>query len=95
MDGIIFSYLEDYLMIDLEKDISEQVSTISHEFIILLKENGVLNQFLRNFITNFICSKVDLKINFEDINKDFCTKNKIKDEENLLKFLSLKGISFI
>ena len=93
MDGIIFSYLEDYLMLELEKYITEKVSNISNEFIILLKENGLLNQFLKNFITNIICSKVDLKINFEELNKDFCIKNKIKNEENLLKFLSLKGIS--
>ena len=80
-------------MIDLEKDITEKVNSISNEFIALLKENGVLNQFLRNFITNLICSKFDLKINFEEINKDFCIKNKIKDEKNLLKFLSLTGSS--
>ena len=93
MDGIIFSYSEDYLMVDLEKDITEKVSNISNEFIILLKENGLLNQFLKSFITNIICSKVDLKINFEEINKDFCIKNKIIDEKNLLKFLSLKGMT--
>ena len=61
-------------MIDLEKEITEKVSNISNEFITLLRENGLLNQFLRNFITNIICSMVDLKINFEDINKDFCKK---------------------
>ena len=80
-------------MVDLEKDITEKVSNISNEFIILLKENGLLNQFLKSFITNIICSKVDLKINFEEINKDFCIKNKIIDEKNLLKFLSLKGMT--
>tara|TARA_B100000212_G_scaffold336327_1_gene309497 strand:+ start:1950 stop:2693 length:744 start_codon:yes stop_codon:yes gene_type:complete len=80
-------------MIDLEKDITEKVNSISNEFIVLLRENGLLNQFLRNFITNLICSKFDLKINFEEINKDFCIKNKITDEKNLLKFLSLKGLS--
>ena len=31
--------------------------------------------------------------NFEETNKDFCIKNKITNQENLLKFLSLKGIS--
>ncbi len=80
-------------MIDLEKDIIEEVGNISKEFIILLKENGLLNQFLKNFISNIICSKVDLKINFEEINKDFCIKNKIKDENDLFKFLALKGMS--
>ena len=80
-------------MVDLEKDITEKVNDLSDEFIKLLKENGLLNQFLRNFITNIICSKVDLKINFEEINKDFCIRNKIIDEKNLLKFLSLKGMT--
>ena len=47
-------------MIDLEKDITEKISGISNEFVILLKENGLLNQFFKNFITNIICSKVDL-----------------------------------
>ena len=82
-----------FLMIDLEKEITEKVSNISNEFITLLRENGLLNQFLRNFITNIICSMVDLKINFEDINKDFCKKNKLKDEKDLFKFLSMKGMS--
>ena len=80
-------------MIDLEKDITEKVNSLSNDFIVLLKENGLLNQFLKNFITNLICSKFDLKINFEEINKDFCIKNKIKDEKNLLKFLTLQGLS--
>ena len=53
-------------MIDLEKDITEKVNSISNEFIVLLRENGLLNQFLRNFITNLICSKFDLKINFDE-----------------------------
>ena len=90
---MIASYSEDYLMIDLEKDITEKVSDLSDEFINLLRENGLLNKFLKNFITNIICSKVDLKINYEEINKDFCKKNKIIDEKNLLKFLSLKGMN--
>ena len=85
--------LEDYLMVDLEKNIEEKVSNLSNEFINLLKENGVLFQFLRNFITNYICSKVDLKINIESINKEFCKKNNITDEKNLLQSLSLKGMT--
>ena len=80
-------------MVDLEADITEKVNDLSNEFINLLRENGLLNKFLRNFITNIICSKVDLKINFEEINKDFCIRNKIIDEKNLLKFLSLKGMT--
>ena len=80
-------------MIDLEKEITEKVSNISNEFINLLKENGLLNHFLKNFITNIICSKIELNINFEEINKDFCIKNKISDDKDLLRFLSLKGMS--
>ena len=80
-------------MVDLETDITEKVSDLSKEFINLLRENGLLNQFLRNFIKNIICSKVDLEFNFDEINKDFCIKNKIIDEKNLLKFLSLKGMT--
>ena len=80
-------------MIDLENVIEEKLNNLSDEFINLLRENNLLNQFLRNFITNIICSKVDLKINIEEINKDFCAKNKIIDEKDLAKFLSIKGIS--
>ena len=80
-------------MVDFEKEITEKVSDLSSEFINLLRENGLLNKFLRNFIINIICSKVDLKINYEEKNKDFCKKNKIIDEKNLLKFLSLKGMN--
>tara|TARA_Y200000002_G_scaffold335194_1_gene302601 strand:+ start:619 stop:1362 length:744 start_codon:yes stop_codon:yes gene_type:complete len=80
-------------MVDLEKIIEEKISNLSNEFINLIKTNGLLYQFLRNFITNIICSKVDLKINIDEINKDFCMKNKIADEKNLLKFLSIKGMT--
>tara|TARA_B100001093_G_scaffold262954_1_gene251396 strand:+ start:382 stop:1122 length:741 start_codon:yes stop_codon:yes gene_type:complete len=80
-------------MVDLEKDIEEKISNLSNEFINLIKENGLLYQFLRNFIINIICSKVDSKINIEEINKDFCKKNKIADEKKLLEFLSYKGMT--
>ncbi len=80
-------------MVDLEKDIEEKVNHISNEFIFLLRKNFLLNQFLKNFITNIICSKVDLKINFDEINQDFCRKNNIVDEKNLLNFLNLKGMT--
>ena len=41
-------------MVDLEKDITEKVSDLSDEFINLLRENGLLNKFLKKFITNII-----------------------------------------
>ena len=62
-------------MVDLEKDIEEKLNNLSDEFINLLRKNNLLNQFLRNFITNIICSKVDLNINVDEINKDFCKQN--------------------
>ena len=80
-------------MLDLEKNIDEKLSELSNEFIELLRKNNLLFQFLKNYITNIICSKVDLKINFDEINEDFCRKNNIQDEENLIKFLALKSMS--
>ena len=77
----------------LEKDIEEKLNNLSDEFIILLRKNGLLNQFLKNFITNLICSKVDLKMNFDELNNEFCKKNNLMDEKDLTKFLSLKGIN--
>ncbi len=80
-------------MIDLEKDIEEKLNNLSREFINLLRKNNLLNQFLRNFITNIICSKVDLKINIDDLNEDFCKKSNLLDEKDLLQNLSLRGIN--
>jgi len=76
-----------------EKEIEEKIFNLPVEFIILLRKNGLLNQFLRNFITNLICSKVDLKINVDEINNEFCKKNNLLEEKDLVNFLSLKGIS--
>jgi len=80
-------------MIDLEKDIEEKLNNLSDEFINLLRKNNLLNQFLRNFITNIICSKVDLNINIDEINEDFCKKNNLLDDKALLQNLSLRGIN--
>ena len=80
-------------MVDLEKDIEEKLNNLSDEFINLLRKNNLLNQFLRNFITNIICSKVDLKINIDDLNEDFCKKSNLLDEKALLQNLSLRGIN--
>ncbi len=80
-------------MVDLEKDIEEKINNLSDELIILLRRNNVLNQFLKNFITNIICSKVDLKINVEEINNDFCKKNNLLDEKSFLQNLSFRGIN--
>ena len=80
-------------MDDLEKNIEEKLSNLSSEFIELLRKNNLLFQFLKNYITTIICSKVDLKINYDQINEDFCRKNNIEDEENLIRFLSLQAIT--
>ena len=80
-------------MVYLEKDIEEKLNNLSDEFIDLLKKNNLLNQFLRNFITNIICSKVDLNINIDEINEDFCKKNNLLDEKALFQNLSLRGIN--
>ncbi len=80
-------------MIDLEKDIEDKLNNLPDEFINLLRKNDLLNQFLRNFITNIICSKVDCKINIDDINEKFCQKNNLLEEKSLLNFLSLKSMN--
>ena len=80
-------------MVDLEKVIEEKINNLSDEFINLLRENNLLNQILRNFITNIICSKVDLDINVDDLNNDFCKKSNLLDEKSLLQNLSLRGIN--
>ena len=76
-----------------EKEIEEKIFKLSNEFIVLLRKNGLLIQFLRNFITNLICSKVSLNINVEEINDNFCKKNNLLEKKDLIEFLSLKGIN--
>ena len=80
-------------MIDLEKDIEDNLNDLSIEFVYLLRKNNLLFQFLKNYITNIICSKVDLTINIDELNEDFCRKNNIKDENNLITFLALKSMT--
>ena len=80
-------------MDQFEKEIEEKILNLSDEFIILLRKNNLLNQFLKNFITNLICSKVSLKIDVQEINDDFCKKNNLLEEKDLLTFLSLRGIN--
>ena len=79
-------------MDELEKVIEEKLNSLSNEFIVLLRKNGLLNQFVKNFITNLICSKVDLKINIDEMNKEFCRKNNILEDRDLANFLLLKGM---
>ena len=79
-------------MNQFEKEIEEKISNLSNEFIFLLRQNDLLNQFLKNFITNLICSKVSLEINFEELNNNFCKINNLQGEEDLSNFLTLRGI---
>mgnify|MGYP001159958184 CR=1 FL=1 len=79
-------------MDEFEKEIEEKIFNLPNEFIVLIRKNGLLNQFLRNFITNLICSKVNLNINIDEINNNFCKENNLKDEKALINFLSLRGI---
>ena len=80
-------------MVDLEKNIEEKLNDLSIEFINLLKKNNLLYQFLKNYITNIICSKIDLNIDIEKANEDFCRKNNITEEKNLINFLAVQGIT--
>ena len=80
-------------MHELEKEIKEKLNNISNEFIILLRKNGLLNQFLKNFITNLICSKSDLKINIDEMSKEFREKNNLLEDRDLINFLLLKGMN--
>tara|TARA_S200000501_G_C20778698_1_gene723979 strand:- start:123 stop:875 length:753 start_codon:yes stop_codon:yes gene_type:complete len=80
-------------MDEFEKEIEEKIFNLSNEFVVLIRKNGLLNQFLRNFITNLICSKVSLNTNIDEVNKNFCKENNLIDEKALLNFLSLKGIN--
>ena len=45
-------------MDEFEREIEEKIFNLSNEFVVLIRKNGLLNQFLRNYITNLICSKV-------------------------------------
>ena len=80
-------------MVDLEKNIEEKLNDLSIEFINLLKKNNLLYQFLKNYITNIICSKIDLNIDIEKANEDFCRKNNITEEKNLINFLAVQGLT--
>ena len=80
-------------MDELEKEIEENIFNLSNEFVVLIRKNGLLNQFLRNFITNLICSKVSLNINIDELNNNFCKENNLKDENSLENFLTFRGIN--
>ena len=77
---------------DLLENIDKEINNLNYEFLEKLRENDSLIHFIRNFIVNIICKKVDLKINFDEINKSFCKKNNIKTEAGFSRYLELKGM---
>tara|TARA_B100000524_G_C23617931_1_gene358618 strand:+ start:250 stop:987 length:738 start_codon:yes stop_codon:yes gene_type:complete len=79
-------------MVEIIKDLDLKIDSLEIDFIKTLRENDSLIHFIRNFIINKICEKINLEINFEDLNKSFCANNKIKDKDQLLKYLRVKGM---
>ncbi len=74
------------------EDLNPKIDSLSIDFINTLRENDSLIHFMRNFIINNICEKTNLEINFDDLNKSFCLKNKIKDKDQFSKYLKVKGM---
>ncbi len=79
-------------MEEVENFVKQQIKNIPLEFINLLRNNDSLNHFTRNFIINLICNQVDLKIDFDQISKNYFKKNNIQDEEKFQINLAYKGM---
>ena len=79
-------------MEDIEKELKDEISKLPKEFLEILRSNDSLIHFSRNFILNFICRKLDLKIDYEEMNNFYCKKNNIKSEDELIKNLITKGM---
>ena len=77
---------------DILENINKEINNLNYEFLEKLRENDSLIHFIRNFIVNIICKEVDLEINFDEINKSFCKKNKLKTEADFSRYLVLKGM---
>ncbi len=77
---------------DILENIDKEINNLNYEFLEKLRENDSLIHFIRNFIVNIICREVDLKINFDELNKSFCKKNNIKTEAGFSRYLELKGM---
>ena len=80
-------------MNELTENLEPKIASLPIDFINTLRENDSLIHFMKNFIINYICQKTNLEINFEDLNKSFCLSNKIKDKDQFLKYLKVKGMS--
>ena len=79
-------------MNELTDNLEPKIASLPIDFINTLRENDSLIHFMKNFIINNICQKTNLEINFEDLNKSFCLSNKIKDKDQFLKYLKVKGM---
>lgn len=79
-------------MEEIIRDLDLKIDSLAIDFIKTLRENDSLIHFIRNFIINKICEKINLEINFEDLNKSFCQNNNIKNKDQLLKYLRVKGM---
>ena len=79
---------------DIQKKVLGKLDELNPELINKLRENDSLIHFTRNFIINIMCSEIKLKLNYDDLQRTFCKKNNIDDEEKFLKYLKIKGMKF-
>lgn len=77
---------------DILENIEKEINKLNYEMLEKLRENDSLIHFIRNFIVNIICKEVDLEINFDEVNKSFCERNNIQNEEAFSRYLEYKGM---
>ncbi len=77
---------------DILENIDCEINKLNYEILEKLRENDSLIHFIRNFIVNIICKNVDLEINFDEVNKSFCERNNIQNEDAFLRYLEFKGM---
>ncbi len=66
----------------------------SKDLITKLRENDSLIHYTKNLIVNNLCNQIDLQVDFKKAHKSFCKKNNITKEEELSKYLILKGMLY-
>ena len=66
----------------------------SKHLITKLRENDSLIHYTKNLIVNHLCKQIDLEVDFKKAHKSFCKKNNISKEEELTKYLILKGMLY-
>ena len=81
-------------MSQLLNEITIKVDSYPKDFIKKLIENDSLIHFIKNLITNHLCDQIFLEkeFDYEKSNRTFCKKNNLKDTDQLLKYLSIKGM---